>query len=226
MTMTNKNCEDVDENLLAYVDSQIPEQLSIMIDAHIQQCAACEAKVLEERKIQSILKVLPVKPMRANFKSRVIDSVTEREQPKNQYGFFAGVSVAIAASVMIWVVAAFLAPSLTTPPPNQPVVLTLNEVKQVKLAFEAPADFNEVTLTIELPEHVELDGFEGESRISWQTSLRSGKNVLALPLIVKDAIKGEIVATVSNAEKSKVFKVPLATLIHDAKSLDIDITTS
>ena len=227
MTM---NCKTVEDNLLNYVDArqagELHKPLVDEIDIHIKQCKACSIKVLEETKIQSVLRELPVKSMSHSFRDRLVDSVRDKETPAKQNGFFMGFSAAMVASVMIWGVAAFIGSPSVTEPAMQPVVLALNEVKHVKLAFDAPADFNEVTLTIELPEHVELDGYQGESRISWQTSLNSGKNVLALPLIVKDAIKGEIVATVSNSDKTKVFRVPLATLIHGAMDLNTKITTS
>ena len=218
------NCKILKDNLLAYVDSEtsdvLPEALIKDLDLHVSQCEKCEARVREEINIRSVLSALPVKPMNANFRNRVMDSIKEKQTQKKQYGYFAGFSAAVAASVLIWVTAVYISSPGNNATAIQSVVLVLNEVKHVKLAFNAPVDFDEVTLTIDLPKHVELEGFVGESQISWQTSLNSGKNILELPLIVKDIIQGEIVATIRHSEKSKVFKIPLSTLVQGVGVLE------
>jgi len=66
------------------------------------------------------------------------------------------------------------------------VVLVAHEGKVVRLVIDSPAEQDAATVSIELADNLELAGFPNERRIEWQTNLSEGKNLLALPLTLKD----------------------------------------
>jgi len=214
------NCNIFQQVLLDYVDGQLSQDTVSEIENHLQNCSNCQQKLDEENNIRAILKDLPIKPMSGNFRNRLMDSISDTPSKQSRKGFVAGFSVAIAASIFIWVAAFFVSTDYFTVTEHKEVVAALNQVKHVRLAFQAPADFTDVTLTIELPDHLELEGYSGQKRISWQASLNSGKNILALPVIAKEAKNGEIVAIVSNNEKSKKFRVPVSTFHQDSSKAE------
>lgn len=210
------NCNIFQQVLLDYLDGQLSQETVTDIEKHVQDCTVCQNHLQDEKEIRSILKALPIRPMSENFRTRLMSSITEQPVKHSRSSFFAGFSLAVAASMLIWVATFVINNESFSVDSNNTVVTAINEVKHVRLAFQAPADFKDVTLTIELPKHLELEGYSGQTRISWQTSLNSGKNILALPVIVREAKYGEIVATVSNHEKSKKFRVPVNTKIQDS----------
>jgi len=87
----------------------------------------------------------------------------------------------------------------------------MNQARTVKLVFEAPMDLAEVTLSVELPENVELEGYAGQRQLVWQTSLNKGQNILALPVIAIGNGQGELVAQLSYGDKTKQFHIVLKT---------------
>jgi hypothetical protein len=66
------------------------------------------------------------------------------------------------------------------------VVLVAHEGKVVRLVIDSPTEQHAATVSIELADNLELAGFPNERRIEWQTNLSEGKNLLALPLTLKD----------------------------------------
>jgi len=139
------NCKTLNENLLAYVDSKtsdaLPEALKKDLDIHIDQCEKCEARVREEINIRSVLSALPVKPMNANFRNRVMDSIKEKQEPKKQYGFFAGFSAAVVASVLIWVTAVYISsPGANTSAIHENSVVDVAEETADEISEQAKVD--------------------------------------------------------------------------------------
>ncbi len=56
----------------------------------------------------------------------------------------------------------------------------------VEVVINSSTGSDAAMLTIELAENLELDGFPNERIVQWQTGLLKGKNLLRLPLILKD----------------------------------------
>ena len=102
------DCELLKENFLSYVDLQLTQQLSTKIDEHIEQCQSCTIKVAEEKKIQSVLRNFPIKPMSANFRARVLSSIRLENTHKRQHGVTLGLAIAVGAGLLIWLLAVFI----------------------------------------------------------------------------------------------------------------------
>jgi len=77
----------------------------------------------------------------------------------------------------------------------------------VEVVIDAGAGRNEATLTIELADNLELEGFPNERVISWQTQLTEGKNLLRLPLILKDESDSEFNVDLSYGSTRKAITV-------------------
>ena len=58
---------------------------------------------------------------------------------------------------------------------------------------------------------MELEGYPGRKQLSWQTSLKKGPNVLALPIRAIEHGEGELMARLNYGEKTKTFRVLLKT---------------
>jgi hypothetical protein len=67
------------------------------------------------------------------------------------------------------------------------VALAPQQEKLVRVLIDSVEDRDEATLTIELAENLELDGFPDTQVVRFNTGLRQGNNLLALPLTLTDA---------------------------------------
>lgn len=101
-------------------------------------------------------------------------------------------------------------PAASLPETVAPVTLTLNRIQTVRLVLEASRDIAEVTFTINLPKGVEIAGYPGQQRLSWEGHLDRGRNGLALPLIARSASENTVlIAQIQYGDNQQALRVPL-----------------
>ena len=114
--------------------------------------------------------------------------------------------MALAASLVLGVA---LGVFFATRPTVQTVALTLDRPETVRLMFNSARPLKAATLSLALPEKVELVGYGDRRELSWQTDLREGRNLLQLPLIVHGATTEELVARLAQGESTKTFRLKI-----------------
>ncbi len=85
--------------------------------------------------------------------------------------------------------------------------MALEEPRTVNLVFASATSLDSATLTVSLPEGIELEGFPGQREISWETSLSEGKNFLPLTLIALTPTGGELLARLEHDDRDRTFRL-------------------
>ena len=75
------------------------------------------------------------------------------------------------------------------------------------LVFASAATLDSATLTVSLPDGIEIDGFPGQREITWQTSLNEGKNLLPLTLVALTPVGGELLARLEHEDRDRTFRL-------------------
>ncbi len=211
-------CTELEKYLDDYLDDAVSPAEQKAVEAHIESCASCQQALEAHKTLRQALRSLPVDEASADFEAKVFTAVSSHYGPRSGHSgsrFYAGFATAMTASLALW-----FASTVYTPPVDeyvrdeqapQIINLTMNQARTVKLVFEAPTDLAEVTLSVELPENIELEGFSGQKQLVWQTNLNKGQNILALPIIATGNGQGELVAQLSYGNKTKQFHIVLKT---------------
>lgn len=204
------NCETALNLIDPYLDASLAEQEKAELQAHFDVCSSCRVQMDRARTVLRLLRAAPIEPPSAGFEERVFTKVREHgDTSRRSRWFAAGFSSALAASLALWFISVPLLTKIDQSEALPMVTLEVSQIKTVSLAFNAPREFSQVTLTIELPDHFELDGYANEKLISWDTTLIPGKNVLSLPVIATAARNGVLVARLTSGEKTKTFSIRL-----------------
>ncbi|ERS87325.1 transmembrane anti-sigma factor [Marinobacter sp. EVN1] len=95
--------------------------------------------------------------------------------------------------------------------------------RTVRLAFTAGEPLDDVTLTLNLPPHVEIAGLPGQHQVRWQVSLEQGDNVLALPLRIMFPGDGELVAELDAEGRQKVFRATIPDYPGASRHAPVDV---
>ncbi len=205
------NCNQLHNQLDDYLDCELPLEQQDRLEAHIDGCDECRTKVAEARAVQEALRQMPAPPMRPGFAARAIREASSRHK-HHRRGFIAGFSTALAASVVLALFVGGLLPdqqppqsSATTPA----VVISMQKPQTVNLVFDVASAMDNATLSIRLPDGVELVGFPGQSEISWQTSLQPGRNILPLPLKGIMHSSSTLVASIEQEGRRKSIRIPV-----------------
>ncbi len=220
------NCTDTQIQLDDYLDKHLLLNEQKAIELHLNNCTVCRQSLEEARVVRDALKSLPFAEASTDFEARVFAKVRKQSAHNNGNRFLGGFATAMVASVCLWVASTMIfVPQQPVDAPNV-ITVAMNEERPVRLLFEAPSDIQQVTLTIELPANVELSGYPGRSQLSWNTSLKKGQNVLALPINAIEAGKGELVAQLSYGDKQKTYRLILKTTDNGVMTYQIQPLTS
>ena len=85
--------------------------------------------------------------------------------------------------------------------------MALAEPRTVNLVFSSTEELERATLTVSLPDGVELAGFPGQREISWETNLSVGKNLLPLKLIALTPTGGVVLARLEHNDRDRTFRL-------------------
>ena len=164
-----------------------------------------------DREIRALLRDYPVPPAAAGFYDRAIGrAVLEGRRRQRRRRLYSGVGAAIAAGVVAWIAVGALwnTPDLATPGGQIPgVTIALEQPRTVNLVFTSATPLDEASLTVSLPDGVELAGFPGQRVITWETSLKAGRNLLPLTLIAVSPAGGELLARLEHDHHDRSFRL-------------------
>lgn len=224
-------CSDFKDQLIAYAaGEELDARSRAAIEAHVRDCPDCARRLHWEKRVQQAVQEESTIPdPSADFESRVLAAATGRHGGGEDSG--SGVwkqrSIIGGAVAAALVVGVFLGNGMqdgqdTVPSPDKEVETVKadsawNREETVKLAFDTRSRMNDVSLTIELPPHVEVTRFPGHQRLTWKVDMEPGKNVIALPLRIAYPDGGEIVAHLGKGDNRRTFRARLPELGKDSQ---------
>ena len=165
----------------------------------------------QEREIIELLQDYPAPAPDEGFYERALVRATHEgsKRQRNRW-MMTGFGAAIAATIAAWVIGGMLLnePQLPDAGAAIPgVTIALAEPRTVNLVFASAKALDSATLTVTLPDGIELDGFPGQREITWETSLSEGKNLLPLTLVAVTPTGGELLARLEHEDRDRTFRL-------------------
>ena len=174
----------------------------------------------DDPEIQALLKDYPMPQAATGFYDRAVArAAVEGTKRQRSRWMLTGFGAAVAAGFAVLVISGLLMKSPVVPtvePTVADVTMALEEPRTVNLVFASATALEAATLTVSLPEGVELNGFPEQREITWETSLAEGRNVLPLTLIALTPAGGELLAVLEHGDRDREFRLNL-----DITNLDI-----
>lgn len=165
----------------------------------------------DDPELRALLKDYPMPEATAGYFDQALVRATRQGAKRQRNRWLAtGFGGAIAAGLVLWMVGGFFltAPDLPTEAPTIPgITMTLETPRTINLVFASTERLDSATLTVLLPDGIEMSGFPGQREITWQTSLDAGKNLLPLKLIATSSSGGEVFATLTHDDRGRTFRL-------------------
>lgn len=199
------NCRDFTSKLDDYIDGTLEAGAQPSMQEHLQDCTVCRRRHEAELKLRAVLRALPVPAPRPGFVEEVLARAAASGAATPIWRRPA-LGLALAASLVIGI-ALGLALNLRPEAPVHVVSLAVEQPQTLRLKFTSATALSGATMTLSLPDNVELVGYAGRRELTWQTDLREGANLLQLPLIARGPVRGELVAQLGHGESRKTFRV-------------------
>jgi anti-sigma factor RsiW len=208
----NMDCQQFQEHMDDYLDGSLALDDEADLHAHLDGCNHCREELQRAQALMEALRQVRVPPMSPGFAQRAIRQAVEQGNKPHKRAFVAGFSSALVAGVaLLLVVGVFLPGGKGTVPSGTDaiaeVAISLETPQTVNLAFDVAHAMNDATLSISLPENVEVVGFPGLRQLSWQASLKQGRNILPLPLKGTANANGELLASIEQNGKKKTVRI-------------------
>ena len=165
----------------------------------------------DDPQIRALLKDYPMPQANAEFYDQALARATliSSRRQRNRW-LMTGFGSAVAAGLAIWMISGMLMTAPQLPDANATipgVTIALAEPQTVNLLFSSATALASATLTVSLPDGIELAGFPGQREISWETSLKEGRNLLPLKLIALTSVGGELLARLEHDDRDRVFRL-------------------
>lgn len=215
-------CTQIQNLLDEYLDGTLNPLQQTAFEQHVADCTACRQHVVFAQALQRRLADLPYPSPSAGFETHVLEGMpaVTRTLRSRKYGFAAGFTTAIAASLGLWLV--FMPPMGIDNSKTQNTIdieLVAGQTQQISLVFNSPIAIENATLRLELPRNVELAGYRTQPQLEWQTSLRKGTNRLVLPLIAHGQADKPLLASITSKGKTRTFFVKVSTRAPSAAAI-------
>ena len=207
-------CKELNDTLDDFLDGRLAEARRAVLEEHIAACANCRGTVAAARRLNALLKEygetdVPI-PDTAYFDQALAKAAHSGTRRERQRYWLKGFGTAVAAGVALLAIGILFlgSPDLPDVEPRVPsVTMALEEPRTVNLVFASASNLVDATLTVVLPDGLEIAGFEGQREISWVTSLKEGRNVLPLKLIATSPRGGELLATLRHEDDDRTFRL-------------------
>nr|WP_278803477.1 zf-HC2 domain-containing protein [Marinobacter nauticus] len=218
------SCPSIRSQLPDYVRATLPENEAGVVREHLQRCPRCRRRCdLETVLMSRMAAQFDVPPPAPDFESRVFGELSSGSGRRVHMAWGGAVAAALALGL-------FIGQSEMWQPDEAVAVAEVVETpivapveRTVRLAFTAGEPLDDVTLTLNLPPHVEIAGLPGQHQVRWQVSLEQGDNVLALPLRILFPGAGELVAELDSDGRQKVFRTTIPDYPGASRNAPVDV---
>jgi anti-sigma factor RsiW len=210
-------CSQISAQKDDYLDGELAASQARLFEQHTAACASCRQLVDEQRILQARLKeygeLTAAQPDARYFERALFRAAQSGTMQQRRRWVMSGFGAALAATLAIWMIGGVLFSSPEIASPSVPgVTMALEEPRTINLVFSSAVALADASMTVTLPQGIEIDGFAGQQQITWLTSLKAGKNILPLTLIATSPLGGELLATLRHQDDDRSFRV-LVTVI-------------
>jgi anti-sigma factor RsiW len=211
------NCSRTSTQTDDYLDGELAEGQARLLEQHIAACASCRNLVDEQRALKARLqdygKFTAAKADPAFFDRALLRAVQSGAKRQRRRWIMTGFGGAMAAVLAVLVVGGTFFNAAEIAAPSVPAVtMALEEPRTVNLVFSSAVALANASMTVTLPDGIEIDGFAGQREITWMTSLKAGKNILPLTLIATSPRGGELLATLRHENDDRSFRVQVTVI--------------
>jgi len=174
------------------------------LSEHLETCRSCQ-EFYEDQMIGDQLRRLEMPEPRPDFADEAI-----RRARVRGYWTRRRITVPLAAAAIILIAATVVLVGQQwriTGVTDTEIVMTTDLEKTVRVLIEAAAERQNATLTIDLAENLEIKGYPNRRQLVWQADLKQGRNLLALPVVLREPGDGYINIGYRYGDRSQVVRI-------------------
>jgi len=202
------DCKQIQQHVDDYLDGMLHHREMAEVEQHIEACSECRAVYDEARKLQDMLRNLPMVPLREGFFQQALQQARKAngvKKPARKSWWLASGGAIAASLVLMSSVSLWQARTDSSTIAN--VEVALHQVRTLDVVFNSPVEIAEVTFTMTLSDNLALVSYPEQKQLEWKTRLKQGSNRLSIPVMAMAEGEGVIHAVMNDGKKKKVFRM-------------------
>jgi hypothetical protein len=197
------------QRLEDYLDSSLALDERMEFESRLLSDAGLRLAMARELQLRGAFRAMPAPSLPADARTRLLaNTVGNAAKRAHTSARHAPMWMALAVSLAVVGILTSGWDRLPSPsadqqlavaapkPQNKTIELSLGEARPLQLAVNSPEDFQRVSFRLQLPDHVGLVDRPGVRELVWEGSLKSGRNLLSLPLVGERTATGALTAHV------------------------------
>jgi hypothetical protein len=206
------NCETVRDLIRPVASQSLDDEARDAAMTHISNCPDCRAALRGAEALSELRLRETIEPNNQFF-DRVIKVSSETKSQASGHGRFwvgAGFGGAIAASLIaLAFTLGWINPQISDDSRTAEFVVTLDDPRQMNLAFETDQNLDGAIISIMLSGDVQIAGYGMQRELSWSEDLDAGINRLSLPVFANGIDGGQMVVRLQHPLSEQLFVVNL-----------------
>ncbi len=216
------NCDNIIKYLDAYLDATLSPVEALAVRRHLEECRTCAARLRELSGLKSALAQLPVPEPEPAALERILAAAVQAPQlparRAHRSDIWQKVGLAAAACVLLaigFVLGVEVTGRRSSDSPAQ-VALTAEPIQvgptaeTVGLMFRTADPLHDASISVWLPDDVQIAGRPNVHYVSWHTDLKAGSNLLELPLQSTGPNGGKLVVRLAQGSLVKTLEIPIS----------------
>jgi hypothetical protein len=216
------NCTNTIQQLDDYLDDTLSPAEAAGMRRHFEECPACAAELRERSALRRELARLPVPAAEPEVLERLLARAVRTPTPPAPLFYRQHVwhRVGLAtAAVLLLAIGFGLGLKIAADKPSDAgpqVVLAAQPIQlgptgeRVGLMFRTTDALHDASISVWLPDDVQIAGRPHVHHLSWHTDLKPGPNLLELPLQATGSHGGTLVVRLSQGSVVKTLEIPIA----------------
>jgi hypothetical protein len=212
-------CTNTIQQLDDYLDDTLSPAEAAGMHRHLEECPACAAELRERSALRRELARLPAPAAEPEVLERLLARAVKTPMPPApRQDVWHRVGLATAAVLLLAVVFG-LGLKIAADKPfdaGPQVVLAAQPIQlgptgeRVGLMFRTTDALHDASISVWLPDDVQIAGRPQVRHLSWHTDLKAGPNLLELPLQATGSHGGTLVVRLSQGSLVKTLEIPIA----------------
>ena len=215
------NCDNIIKHIDDYGDAALSPVETLSVRRHLEECPACAVRVRELMALKEALASLPMPNPEPAVLERLLTTAVQTAVPpahrSSRWNAWQRVGLATAACLLLAIVF-FSGVKVGThrhaDAPAQ-IVMTAAPIQvgpaagTVGLMFRTAEALHDASISVWLPDDVQIVGRPNVHYVTWHTDLRAGPNLLELPLQSIGSNGGMLVVRLSKGSLVKTLEIPV-----------------
>jgi|TARA_B110000503_G_scaffold124103_1_gene190333 hypothetical protein len=205
-------CSQAQDKLKSVLQSDAISSEEQELQRHLQHCELCQ-QYCSDQILHKKLSSLNAPEPRAGFADRSIARAIEQHNSSTTPLLPANIWVMAAVLVLGVMLGVFFTNNFSldgVSPAAQPIALMVNQVKPVNIVIDSDTYSQTSTITLLLADNIAIEGYPDTNELSWKTELHKGKNLLILPLILKNRSPGYMEISYTSGDRTHRVRVQVS----------------